>query len=83
MKAETFFGVFAAAVGLSLYQHPHGSEISFLGLLVLAAFGLFVFWVQKPSRGSAIGSVGNAIDSQSPGERVLFRLGKFFNRLAK
>ena len=83
MKAETFFGVYAAALGLSLYQHPHGSEISLLGLLVLAAFGLFVFWVQKPSRSSTIGSVGNAANSQTTGERILFRLGKFFNRLTK
>ena len=83
MKAETFFGVFAVAIALSLYQHPKGSEISFLGLLVLAFFGLFVFWVQKPSRGSAIGSVGNAADGQTPSERVLFRVGKFFNRFTK
>ena len=83
MKAETFFGVFAAAVGLSLYQHPQGSEISFLGLLVLAAFGLFVFWVQKPSADSGIGFVGNAADGQTSSERILFSLGKFFNRLSK
>ena len=83
MKAETFFGVFAAAIGLSLYQHPQGNEISMLGLLVLAAFGLFVYWVQKPSRDPAIGSVGNAGGGQSTGERILFRLGKFFNRLTK
>ena len=83
MKAETFFGVFAAAIGLSLYQHPHGSEISMLGLLVLAAFGLFVYWVQKPSRSSTVGSIGNAGGGQSPGERILFSLGKFFNRLSK
>ena len=83
MKAETFFGVFAAAIALSLYQHPKGSEISFLGLLVLAFFGLFVFWVQKPSRGSPVGAVGNAPERQSPGKLILFRLGKFFNRLSK
>ena len=83
MKAETFFGVFAGAIGLSLYQHPQGSEISILGLVVLAAFGLFVYWVQKPSRSSGIGAVGNAAGGQTPSERILFRLGKFFNRLSK
>ena len=83
MKAETFFGVFAAAIALSLYQHPKGSEISFLGLLVLAAFGLFVFWLQKPSAASRIGAVGDATNGQTSSERIFFRLGKFFNRLSK
>ena len=83
MKAETFFGVFAAALGLSLYQHPHGKEISFLGLLALAALGLFVFWLQKPSADSGISAIGNTAGGQSPSERILFSLGKFFNRLTK
>jgi uncharacterized membrane protein YjjB (DUF3815 family) len=83
MKAETFFGVFAAALGLSLYQHPHGSEISISGLLILAALGVLIYWLQKPSAASRIGAVGNATNGQSPGERVLFRLGKLLNRLTK
>ena len=83
MKAGTFFGVCAAVAGTIIYQHPPSGEFSIPGLLALVAMGMFAFWLQSPSRDPAIGSVGNAIDSQSPGERVLFRLGKFFNRLAK
>ena len=83
MKADVFLGVFAAMVAISLFQNPKGGEISFLQLLVLAAFGLFVYWVQKPSRSTTVDAIGEAGDSESPGERVLFRLGQFFNRLAK